>query len=358
MSIDKLGGASRSQQADDARKAEAPKTKSFDSVYKKEKKDTEKAEKSKGDKKADESKRRSSEEQGAIDRLLGNPGMRERIEGGEGGGEGGGQGGQGEGGEGSPEMQQLEGEAKELVGAEATGKLLGGEKAEGGERAQAFDKMLSKKGGETQEVKKQDQAQDLESAKKMDKPGEAEAGKLSEKDDSKSLAEQLKAGLEVPGQAPHPFMMNQVQQAEAAQAAKPVLPPEIVDKIVQNARFGMNAEGAHEFQVDLKQDVYGGLKMKIATKDGKVTVNFIAENPEVAAQFEAKAADVAKQLTDRGLNVTTVNVMTRDQDAAQGQSKGKGAIGGVSGAGRAGRAAAPSLPPVDTSRRSGKDYTA
>lgn len=369
MSIDRLGSARQAEQAADVRKAEEKdkaKTKSFDSVLKGGKKDTEKSERAKGDKKADDAKKKGGEELGMMDQILGRE-MRERIEGrGEGGegGEGSGEGG--EGGEGSEELGKLEGEAKETLGklekAEGAGK---GEKAEGAEKGEKFEKVLSKKTGESEDAKKADQAKDLEQAKRTDKPGEAETAKVAEKDDSKSLQEQLAANMAVPGQVPHPFLASQVQEVQAAQQAAPVIPPEIVDKIVQNARFGMNAEGAHEFQVDLKQDVYAGLKMKIATKDGKVSVSFVAENAEVAAQFEAKAAQVTKQLTDRGLNVTSVNVMTRDQDAAQGQSKGKGqqdrGIGGVSGGGRAARSGTPNIAPdssVDRGRRSGKDYTA
>jgi hypothetical protein len=236
--------------------------------------------------------------------------------------------------------------------------------------------MSKAMGGESKEVatkesQKADQAKEMDALRRGDDKGGAPGSGSAKADDGKTMQEQIARNM-FPGEVPHPFLMQQIEAVQEVKATQAVIPPEIVDKIVAQARFGMNTEGAHEFQVQLKDDVFKGSELKIATKDGKVTVELVAKDAETAATFEQKAQEIAKTLTDKGLNVTSVNVSVAQQgggqDAAQGQSKGRDQQqsrerGGVGGAGRAGgpaaaRAAADSASGLDNGRRNSKDYTA
>jgi hypothetical protein len=256
-----------------------------------------------------------------------------------GGGKGGGQQGKGDGGAGAKGGAQV-------VAEKAKGELLGKT-----QKSAEFSQALVQKGRQAQQVDQTNKATDAQRAEGIGKAGAVAAAKLNQKDDQKSMQSEVAKNLFQPGQTPPLFLMNQldapaaVTQVQKVQAA---IPPEIVDKVVERARFGMNAEGAHEFQIDLKQDVYAGSQLKIATKDGKVSVNIIADNADVAASFEAKAQEIAKSLSDRGLNVQGVTVSIKEP------------AGGASGtpARTAARSRSGFDDAVDNGRGSGRDYSA
>lgn len=242
----------------------------------------------------------------------------------------------------------------------AAAEKAGGEKAGGVEAKGEAAKL---------DAAKADAAKDAQKAAGPHKEGPAveEKPKSGKGEDLKTeVAKNL-----APGVGPHPFVLQGPQQAAPAQPVHKVqIPPEIVDKIVERARFGMNAEGAHEFQIDLKQDVFRGLKLSVATRDGKVEIKMIAASPEVQKAFEGKAQELAQALSAKGLDVQNVVVTTAqaEQQRAfqQGDQGGGGrkqggeerSVGGVGGVRRSGAAARASNPGLDSGPESGKDYTA
>ncbi|HVY61286.1 MAG TPA: hypothetical protein VHF22_06510 [Planctomycetota bacterium] len=267
-------------------------------------------------------------------------------------GKGDGKGGEGHGqrGDGAPGKGKVEaplgkkGEAAGKLGDLQKSDSLGGMRKSG-----EFSAVLAKRGQDAEQVNKTNQKDDIAAAKRIDKPGEVASADLSKKQDVKSMQEEIAKHM-FPGEIVHPFLLQQVAPVEQVQKAQPVIQPEIVDKIVERARFGMNAEGAHEFQIDLKQDVYAGSQLKIATKDGKVSVEVIADNAEVARSFEARAQEIAKSLGDRGLNVQTVNVTVKENARTQQQAPRDGMAG--AGGSKARQQA------LDNQRGSGRDYSA
>lgn len=134
-------------------------------------------------------------------------------------------------------------------------------------------------------------------------------------------------------------------QAVAEAQKTPQIPQQVVDKVVENARFGVNADGSHEFQVDLKQDVFGGAELKILTKDGRVTVQMVSDDPNL----HGAAEQLAEQLKAKGINIDQVEVLTQAEAREQMEQSRSGQQGGgqkqpgggaeaVSGGGAAGGA--------------------
>lgn len=117
------------------------------------------------------------------------------------------------------------------------------------------------------------------------------------------------------------------QQVERAFAPMPVektgpkLEPEVIDQIVQDVRLGVNAQGAAEFQFDLKSDVMDGLKLKISTKEGKVSATFIAENVHVKDAIDQSTQELIQALRDRGLEVANIQVSVGSDSAGSGQQQ-------------------------------------
>jgi hypothetical protein len=169
---------------------------------------------------------------------------------------------------------------------------------------------------------------------------------------TESTGDQLKNELQqnlFASEVGNPLMAQRASEpvpVEAAAAAQQI-PQPIVDRVVESARFGKNADGSHEFQIDLKDDVFQGAEVKVVTKDGKVTIEMVSDDPSL----HAAAEQLAKQLSKSGVDVANVQVYSqaeaqtmqqqRSSDMSGGGNRQQGGrdrgIGGTGGAGGASR---------------------
>jgi flagellar hook-length control protein FliK len=175
----------------------------------------------------------------------------------------------------------------------------------------------------TKEVEKEDQ-------KATNKPKhKAEFEKFSqfgEQEEPEKLKEVTKTDPLAPFQIPA-MQVDRVFTPAPVQTA-PLVPPQMVEQIVQDVRLGVNEMGVAEFQFDLKSDALDGLKLKISTKDGQVYATFIAENVHVKDTIDQGAQELVKALQDRGLQVANLQVsIGADSSSSGGQggfSQGQG----------------------------------
>jgi hypothetical protein len=272
----------------------------------------------------------------------------------------------------------LEGEGEGEGGLDADGKGAGagamseamGELAEGGKAALTSGKLgkLGEKGdleaglkesfGEKlgAEGKREVQDQSLATGEQVATEQHADAvsadevpGVLEESisEANESTGDQLKNELQqnlFASEVGNPLMAQRASEpkpVEAAAAAQQI-PQPIVDRVVEKARFGMNADGSHEFQIDLKDDVFQGAEVKVVTKDGKVTVEMVSDDPNL----HAAAEQLAKQLSKSGVNVENVQVYSqaeaqtmqqqRSSDMSGGGNRQRGGDRGPGGIGGAG----------------------
>ncbi|MFC1705332.1 hypothetical protein ACFL59_00740 [Planctomycetota bacterium] len=154
----------------------------------------------------------------------------------------------------------------------------------------------------------QDKARVVLGAKGQDK-AEADEGGLESELENNLFATEIG----------NPLMAQRATEPQPVAEARPVpqIPQAVVDRVVERARFGMTVEGGHEFQVDLKEDILGGAELKIQTKDGRLTVQVISDDPSVQQSID----QLAEHLSERGLEVDHVQVMTSDQARAEADAR-------------------------------------
>jgi flagellar hook-length control protein FliK len=99
----------------------------------------------------------------------------------------------------------------------------------------------------------------------------------------------------------------------------PKIPTQMLDKIVDQARVGVNAKGAPEFQFELKGDVLGGLKMRMNMEGGKLNAVFIAENSDIRRFIDGNLQDLRRSLEDRGIFIRDLEVRDPKEDQRQRQ---------------------------------------
>jgi len=82
-------------------------------------------------------------------------------------------------------------------------------------------------------------------------------------------------------------------------------------------------------RMDLKQEVFQGAELKISTKDGKVSIEFVSDDPAL----HAAAKQLAKRLQSRGLNVGDLKVSTKAEARSQSVTDTDGRPRGAARAG-------------------------
>ncbi|RME73156.1 MAG: hypothetical protein D6776_07565 [Planctomycetota bacterium] len=138
------------------------------------------------------------------------------------------------------------------------------------------------------------------------------------------------------GEVTNPLLMQRVQELAAAAPTEPVkpveIPQEVIDRVVERVRFGQTEDGAHEFQIDLKQEVLQGAQLKVRTEGGRVLLEMISDDPLVQAQLEQHAQALVRSMRERGLE-PELRVLSREQAEVYEQERRaarrpRGAAGG------------------------------
>ncbi|MFH0800472.1 MAG: flagellar hook-length control protein FliK [Pseudomonadota bacterium] len=91
-------------------------------------------------------------------------------------------------------------------------------------------------------------------------------------------------------------------------AHQPAITQQILNKIVQYVRIGINRKGEKEMQMDLHENVFRGLKLRVTSRDGKVSVHFRTADKKGRAVFEKNAGAIRDALQKKGIEVDEIIV--------------------------------------------------
>lgn len=101
-------------------------------------------------------------------------------------------------------------------------------------------------------------------------------------------------------------------KAQAAAVAKsqsvkksdaPKIPDEILEKLVSEVWHGITAGGDHEFHIELKDGALAGAKLKVASKNGKVSLAFSGLDQNTQRLFSASEGDLMRRFEAKGLSL-------------------------------------------------------
>ncbi|MCL2236288.1 MAG: flagellar hook-length control protein FliK [Defluviitaleaceae bacterium] len=104
-----------------------------------------------------------------------------------------------------------------------------------------------------------------------------------------------------------------VQTAPTMASMPMVTPQNIADQIVQQVRF-VSGQGMAEMKIHLKPEHLGDLTMRVATINGIVTAQFIADNQRVKELIEAGFNDLRDSLEEAGITVSDIEVNVRNEN--------------------------------------------
>lgn len=84
------------------------------------------------------------------------------------------------------------------------------------------------------------------------------------------------------------------------------LSQQILNKIVQYVRVGINRMGEKEIQMDLHERIFRGLKLRVIARDGKVGVHFKTADARGRKVFERNRDAIRDALTKKGIAVDEI----------------------------------------------------
>ena len=88
-----------------------------------------------------------------------------------------------------------------------------------------------------------------------------------------------------------------------------VLTKALLDQLVQYCRLVTKTDGDKEFDIQLHEEVFKGLRLRIAMVKGKVEATFVTQSRETRDLFQAQKSEIREALAQKGIDVQTINVI-------------------------------------------------
>jgi len=105
------------------------------------------------------------------------------------------------------------------------------------------------------------------------------------------------------------FAQKLLQTMKGTSAAEQaVLSQQVLNKIIQYVRMGINRKGEKEIQIDLHERIFRGLKLRIIARGGKVNVTFNASDKKGREVLEKNKDGILKALQEKGIEVDDIKV--------------------------------------------------
>lgn len=122
-----------------------------------------------------------------------------------------------------------------------------------------------------------------------------------------------RAGVEDPSRSRFALEMEGAAPARAAAAPKPkatnILTKALLDQLVQYCRLVTKTDGDKEFDLQLHEEVFRGLKLRVAMAGGKIEVTFFTPSEEVEGLFQARKSELLNSLAEKGIDVRSIHVV-------------------------------------------------
>lgn len=88
-----------------------------------------------------------------------------------------------------------------------------------------------------------------------------------------------------------------------------ILTKTVLDQIVQYCRIVTKTDGDKELDMQLHEQIFKGLKLRVSVVQGKVDATFVTESEEVLNLFNAQKSALSQALQEKGIAVNSVNVI-------------------------------------------------
>ncbi len=108
-------------------------------------------------------------------------------------------------------------------------------------------------------------------------------------------------------------LLGAMAQRATRLAGRGLIPPRLsqkmLDQLVQHARLLMNKDGEKEMQLALHEEIFKGLRLRIATRGKKVVATFITSSREIRDLFLSERSALLGAMEEKGVDVEEIDVI-------------------------------------------------
>jgi transcriptional regulator NrdR family protein len=124
----------------------------------------------------------------------------------------------------------------------------------------------------------------------------------------KSLSDALKkSGVKsVPLDLKGRFAKKLSESMKAAGSDRAQMSQEVINRIIQYVKVGINTKGEKEIQMELHERIFRGLKLRVISKEGKVEVRFASSDQKGREILEKNKDGLEKALSEKGIEVDEI----------------------------------------------------
>lgn len=85
----------------------------------------------------------------------------------------------------------------------------------------------------------------------------------------------------------------------------------LIDQLVQYCRLVTKTDGDKEMDLQLHEEVFAGLRLRVALVRGEVEVTFLAESEEVVGLFESQKSSLREAISQKGIAVREIRILLK-----------------------------------------------
>ncbi len=87
------------------------------------------------------------------------------------------------------------------------------------------------------------------------------------------------------------------------------LPKPLLDQMVRYCRLMTKGNGDKEMEFQLKEDMFRGMRIKVALSNGKISATFLSAHEDIKSYFQSHKNELMMALAEKGVEVKSVSVM-------------------------------------------------
>lgn len=117
--------------------------------------------------------------------------------------------------------------------------------------------------------------------------------------------------IKAPDKNALPPPTQEEDQESTALIVRPTSAVQVMERIGQSALVGANPDGGSEYWVTLKQEIFGGLQLRINMHEGQLNATMYASTEKIANSLRRQIPALRRHMTRRGFKVQEIDITVR-----------------------------------------------
>jgi hypothetical protein len=119
----------------------------------------------------------------------------------------------------------------------------------------------------------------------------------------------LKSRFEAELHAAQTMMQPTASTKAPLMKQSPLLSKTVLDQLVQYCRLVTKTDGDKELDMQLHEEIFKGLKLRVSVSKGRVDATFVTQSQDILKLFQSQKNQLREALSEKGIDVNSINVI-------------------------------------------------